>query len=266
MSRPDVPLPVAGAGGSSGDGGAGGAGGTTTSEPTLGASGNGGEGEPPRSDAGSAGEQALGQPDLFDELVGTDPGRNDIPGGEICERLATIQCAGQASCCAAPTSTFEDCKRTTKQGCVGEFLDAIMTDAIAGYDRGRAKIVLDEYERLARLCDVNVVAWGASTDGFRALARGTIAPGLECQPPASALFPPGAVAAAHLFACTSPETHACLPIAGDWLCVPRAAEGGTCNARKAEGAPCTFSSQCVSFACVAGACGATTRQTIYCQP
>jgi len=262
-----------------------------TSEPPLGASGNGGAAGSPSSDAGSAGEQATGQSALFDELVGTDPSRNDIPGGEICERLATIQCAGQASCCTTASSTFEDCKRTTKQGCVGEFLDAIMSDSIAGYDRSRAKIVLDEYERLARLCDVNVVAWGASTDGFRALARGTIAPGLKCQPPASALLRPGAVAAAHLFACTSPETHACLPIIGDWLCVPRSAEGGacfmdtncndglfctnseareleggTCNARKADGAPCAFSSQCLSFACIAGACGATTQQTIYCQP
>jgi hypothetical protein len=46
----------------------------------------------------------------------------------------------------------------------------------------------------------------------------------------------------------------------------REIEGGTCNARRAEGAPCTFSSQCLSFACATGACEATTQQTIYCQP
>lgn len=291
-NRPDFSLPLAGAeGGSSGSGGTGGAGGAggPPSELPPDASGTGG-GEPALMDAGSAGEQPIGQPALFDELVGTDPGRNDVAGNEVCERLATIQCAGEASCCAAPAGTFEDCKRSAKQGCVDQFLDAIMANSIAGYDRVRASAVFGEYERLARQCDVNVVAWGASSEGFRAIARGTIGPGAKCQPSLEHLVRPGAIAAAHLVACASPETHACLPRRElEWACAPHAAEGGacfmdmncsdglfctnseaqdieggTCTARKAEAAPCGFDSECLSFACLDGACAPTTRQTIYC--
>lgn len=40
--------------------------------------------------------------------------------------------------------------------------------------------------------------------------------------------------------------------------------GGSCGARKAEGAPCDFAEQCLSFVCEGGACAPTTQQVIYC--
>lgn len=277
------------AGTTGGTGGAGGLGGAMMIDPPPGGSGGSID---PTGGVGGAGGQVAGQPALFDELVGADAARNDVPGDQVCERLATIQCAAEASCCAAPGRSFEDCKATMKQGCVDDlFLDQIMANPIASYDRARAAEVFSEYERLCRLCDINVATWSASTDGFRAFTRGTIAPAASCQAPALTLLPPGpgAAAAAYLFACTSPATHACLPTEQSWSCAQRAAEGGacfidtncndglfctnteeqriqggTCNARKTEGAACDFSEACASFVCKSGTCAPLTQQTIYC--
>lgn len=167
-----------GVGGSAGTtGGAGGVAGTMMIDPPPGGSGGSIDPTGGVGGAGGAGGQVAGQPALFDELVGSDATRNDVPGDQVCERIATIQCAAEASCCAAPGRSFEDCKVTMKQGCADDlFLDQIMANPIASYDRARAAEVFSEYERLCRLCDLNVATWSASTDGFRAFTRGTIAP------------------------------------------------------------------------------------------
>jgi hypothetical protein len=256
----------------------GGDGGAAGSEPESGGGGGGSAG-------GGADESSL-----FDELVGTAGDRNDIASGEVCERIATIQCAGEASCCDAPGRDFEACKATMKQGCIDElFLDAMTANPITGYDRQLAADVFAEYEDLARRCDLSVAQWGASMDGLRALTRGTLAAGAACQPAALDLLMPGPRAAAFLLACTSFETHACFPKAAGWSCAPREPEGGacfmdmncvdglfctnskarnlqggTCNARKADGAPCDFSSECASLACKRSACAARTQHNIFC--
>lgn len=289
--------PVAGANGGSGGsggtaatGGAAGVGGTMIDPPpTAGIGGVGGIGG--AINGGSGGMQVAGQPALFDQLVGIEPSRNDVPGDQVCERIATIQCASEASCCAAPGRTFESCKTTMKQGCTEVFTDEIMVNPIANYDRARAAEVFTEFERLSRLCDSNVATWVASNDGFRAFTRGTVAPDGDCEAPTRLLLPPGpgAEAAAFLFACTNPETHACLPTSSDWKCQARGTEGsacfidtncvdglfctnteeqaiggGACNARKPEGAPCSFGAECLSFVCKSAACAPLTQQTIYC--
>jgi hypothetical protein len=286
--------PVAGAsegsgrtGGMGATGGAGGGGDATIDTPPTGGAGSGGSGG--MANGGAGGMPVAGQPALFDQLVGTDAARNDVPGDQVCDRIATIQCASEASCCAAPGRTFEDCKAIMKKGCEDVFLDQIMANPIANYDRARATQVFTEYERLSRLCDVNVATWVASNAGFRAFTRGTLAGGAECLPPAKALISPGAEAAAFLFACTNPDTQACLPTRDDWLCLARGTEGsacfidtncidglfctnteaqeiggGTCHARKPENAPCSFGAECASFVCKAAACAPLTQQTIYC--
>jgi hypothetical protein len=258
--------------------------------PSGGSGGSAGT-EPDESGAGGGGGGGNDGPNVFDDLVGTAEDRNDVPAGEVCERIATIQCAGEASCCDAPGRSFEDCKNTMKDGCIRELqLDAITTQSITGYDRGFAKDVFSEYEALARACDVAVAQWGASMDGLRALTRGTLAQGAACQPAGLDLVQMNATAAAHLFACTSPETHACLPTATNgWSCTARAGEGGacfmdmncldglfctnskarsiqggTCKARKADGAPCDFPSDCSSLACKSGTCAPRNQQTIFC--
>jgi hypothetical protein len=257
----------------------GGAGGTAGSEPESG--GDGG--------AGGAGGSA-GDPSLFDELVGTEEGRNDVPSGEVCERIATIQCAGEASCCDMPGRDFEACKATMKKGCIDElFLDAMTANPITGYDRENAVDVFAEYESLARRCDLSVAEWGASMNGLRAMTRGTLAAGADCRPAPLDLISPGPRAAAFLLACTGFETHACFPKASSWSCAPREPEGGacfmdmncvdglfctnskarslqggTCNARKADGAPCDFPSDCASLACKGGTCAAHTQHNLFC--
>jgi hypothetical protein len=279
---------MGGAGGAGGVGGTGGVSGATMIDPPAGGSGGSID---PIGGAGGVSGQLAGQPALFDELTGTEPARNDVAGDQVCERISTIQCAAEASCCAVPGRSFEDCKVTLKKDCVdGVYLDQIMVDPVAGYDRARAAEVFTEYERLCRLCDLNVATWAASNDGFRAFTRGTVAPGGSCQAPAITLVRPGAAAAAYLFACSEPTTQACLPTEeSPWLCAPRSAEGGpcfidtncndglfctnsearlleggTCNARKPDSAPCTFGGECVSFVCKSGACAPTTQQTVYC--
>src|SRR5439155_1106829 len=90
-------------------------------------------------DQGAGGDitnSAGGAPALtFEEMVGTDPNRNDVPGGQVCDRIATIQCAGEQHCCDALNRSFDQCKATMKQGCVDQlYFDAITSNPIAGYN------------------------------------------------------------------------------------------------------------------------------------
>lgn len=271
---------------------------TDRSPPTDPTSSTGGAGRDSAGAGGAAGDEpaggdgggSAGETSSFDALVGTAEDRNDVAGGEVCERIATIQCAGEASCCDEPGRGFEDCKQTMKRGCVDTLLlDTLTANAITGYDRELAVDVFTEYERRARACDVGVAAWGASPEGFRALTRGTIVPGMACKPNGLDIIGQTPTAAAHLFACRSPETHACFPTVGDWTCRAHSGEngecfvdtncldglyctnsetrqltGGTCQVRKADGAPCHLPSECDSLACKSGTCAPTTQQNVFC--
>lgn len=261
---------------------------------TGGASGQGGGGsgtggDEPEPSGGTDGG-STDDPRSFDELVGTGDDRNDVPGGEVCERIATIQCAGEASCCDEPGRDFESCKATMKQGCIDAlFLDAMTENPLTGYDRTVAEGVFTDFEDRARRCDLSVAEWGVSMNGLRAFTRGTLETGASCQPAAFDLVMPGARAAAYLLSCTSLETHACFPKLTSWSCAPREGEGGacftdlncledlfctntavrdirggTCSTRKADGAPCEVLGECSSLACKDGTCAPRTKQNVFC--
>ncbi|HTU62522.1 MAG TPA: hypothetical protein VMF89_28875, partial [Polyangiales bacterium] len=58
---------------------------------------------------GGAPAPAIEKATEFD--AGDDPERNKVTAAQLCERLATINCAGEAFCCDAPNRTVEACKQ-----------------------------------------------------------------------------------------------------------------------------------------------------------
>ena len=84
-------MPVAGTGGTAG---------------AIGPAGTGGAG---------AGGSGAGGTATFD--AGSDPERNAVTAGRICERFAEIQCAGEAFCCDAPGRTVAACKQRQQSDC-----------------------------------------------------------------------------------------------------------------------------------------------------
>ncbi len=233
---------------------------------------------------GTAGTGAL--PD-FD--AGTDPGRNMVDAAQLCDRLTTIQCAGEAHCCVAPGRSVEQCKTEMMDGCVNEaYLNAIAANAITAFSPDAAAAAFTQFEMMASQCDPSIAAWGSSVTGLRGILLGTKAPGDSCKPPTLQLTNPAAAAAA-LASCTDLATHACLPtgLATAWTCAPKNSAGGacftdincqdglycpnpdagfsaTCAARKAEGAGCGLPKECASLFCKGGKCVAQEQQAAYC--
>ncbi len=257
------------AGSGSGSGGSAGSVGSGTAG--VSAAGMGGEG----ADAGS-----------FD--AGSSPTRNMVQVADVCERLSTIQCAGEKHCCTNPGRTEEMCKSTMKDGCVNQLhLDAIAAQANTGFDRMSAETAFTEFERLASTCKPSIAQWGVSVTGFRGILKGTIAAGQSCRPPLQSLTDP-VIAGAALVSCTDLGTQACLPMALSWTCTPRHPAGGACfadanclddlycdnpqttfgavcKARKAPAAACTNANECLSLACKQGTCRAADDvQAAYC--
>ena len=209
-----------------------------------------------------------GLPD-FD--AGSDPARNMVAAAQLCERLTTIQCAGEAHCCNAPGRSVEQCKTEMMDGCVNDaYLDSIAANPITDFDSDAAETAFTQFEMMASLCDPSIAAWGSSVTGLRGILRGTKAPGTSCKPPALQIANPAAAAAA-LASCTNLDTHACMPtgLATDWTCDPKNGAGGacftdvncqdglycpnpnadfgaTCAARKAEGASCSLPNECAT--------------------
>jgi hypothetical protein len=291
MASVDVP---SGRGGSSGSGSGGAPGGTSGGGGVSVGSGGGapmagqGGGAPVGGSGGIAGGMDGGMhlgTGSFD--AGTDPNRNAVMPGDICDRLATIQCAGEAACCTNPGRDQATCKKALMGSCT----DQAMADQIAGqpaaaFDPAQAKVVFSEIEKLASTCDPTIVAYADSETGIRTIFKGTTAPGASCRPtnPLDMSMAGGALAA-----CKMGDSYACLPSAVEWLCSARAAAGGrcfsdancktglycnnpnlsitansSCMTRKADGSACMQANECVSLFCVASKCVPADQQTAYC--
>lgn len=241
-------------------------------------------GAPP---AGSGGTPAGGG---FD--AGSAADRNTVSAGEICDRLATIQCAGEQACCPDPGRGFDACKSMAKKGCTDNLqLDVIARDPITGYDEGGARMAFDELERRSATCDPTVAQWAVSTAGFVTAFKGTRVENQPCTPPTPSSFgqlfdrnSPEQVAA--LASCMDGANVVCLPALGPWICKRRAGSGGgcvfdgncqdglycadtgfitdSCRARKADGADCSTANECAHFICKGGKCAEATVPNAYC--
>lgn len=202
----------------------------------------------------------------------------------MCDRLATVQCAGEAYCCSNPGRTFSQCYQTQYNGCHNTvYLDAITTNPVAGYDITKAQAAFTQFETLASQCDPGVAAWAISMSGLRGIVAGTLGAGGNCTPPN---LLDKANAAGYLAACLNGDTTACNPNAA-WTCAPRTGVGtacftdvncldglycnkpsllanGTCTARKSDGTTCAGGNECTSLMCKGGVCVAATRDAAYC--
>ncbi len=262
---------------------------------SVGVSGSGGGGAGGTDTAGTGGTDIGGTggttpPDggtgkVFD--AGSDPNRNAVMPGTICERLATIQCAGESFCCDNPGRDFETCKQVQKDGCATEYMvDEVAANPAAGFNAAQALVFFTELERLASTCDPMTASFGESPQGLRTLVNGTIEPEHNCTSSRPWIK---VEAAAALASCTQNEAYACLPRAdGPWICEPHAAAGGDCfsdgncqvgvycdnpdldpsgsicKTRKAEGEACQRFGECLSLFCKGGACVPATQQNAYC--
>ena len=221
---------------------------------------------------------------MFD--AGTDPNRNNVTAGNLCARLAQIQCAGEQYCCEQPGRDRAMCESTMRDACMEDaYLDAISSNDATAFDAATAAATFAEVERLASICDPSIVRFSISRDGFMSMFRGTAQSGDSC-------FPAGtnpAIAAAKLASCTDIARFACLPQSVlSWRCVERgAAESpcftdvncldglycpnpdlkigqSKCEPRKPLGAQCTWGNECESLFCEAGACVPESQRNAYC--
>jgi len=278
--------------GSSSKGGSGGAGavqGSGSAEnggaATGGAPGGGGT-----SPGGAGGASGSGGSTDTDALFGTDPARNNVPRGQVCDRVATIQCASEQKCCSSPGRTFDECKSVMKQGCIDSLMDAVTSNPVSGYDPNAAEPLFAQFEDKAKTCDPGVAGWAASPTGLRGIVAGTVDPGGNCTPPIGEITTKE-YDAAYLASCKDPANTACLPhpVPQPWTCAPRVDVGGTCftdvncveglycdnypqlslsggpcKARKQVGESCITANQCASLHCKAGACVEENVQNAYC--
>jgi hypothetical protein len=229
-------------------------------------------------------------------LFGTDPARNNVPRGQVCDRVATIQCASEQLCCNGPGRSFDDCKAKMKDGCVKAYMDDISGQPyLSGYDSTLAEPLFQTFEDKAKACDTGVTAWIAAPDGMRPIFPGTVDPGGKCTPTALEL-PQTNVDAAHLASCKDVAHTACLPHppsvpVQEWTCAPRTdstspgacftdvncVEGmycdnpnysnfslGPCRQRKAVKESCVAGNECASLLCKHGVCADVTQQNVYC--
>jgi hypothetical protein len=251
---------------------------------TSNSTGAGGAASSSGSGTGSGSGMSSGSGDVFD--AGSDPGRNNVQAGQVCERLSTIQCAGEAYCCDNPGHTYDECKQAMFSLCANDLhLDAVTLNPVSGFDPARAATAFTQCEALASQCDPSIAAFGASVDGLRGITLGTLDPGANCTPP-NVLDVPQAAAA--LASCKNAATTACLPGLLQWTCAPRSMAGGPCftdincvdglfcdnpslaltgaicKPRQADATPCQTPNQCTSLACKAGACVPPGVQAMYC--
>jgi hypothetical protein len=215
---------------------------------------------------------------------GTDP--NDVQPGQLCARLASIQCAGEAKCCPNPGRTVADCETAQKASCDQLAFDDAAKDPITGFDQAKAKAAFEAFEQKASKCDVSIAEFAASANSLRGSATGTVASGGTCTP--KDMGAPSSIAAA-LASCKDPSTTACLPAqTGDWTCTARGGAGSpcftdvnctdglycdnpdlniagsTCKARKAAGETCKLANECASIGCADGKCLEKSVTTAYC--
>jgi hypothetical protein len=291
------PRPTSGGSGGSGAGGSGAggmmpSGGMSSGEGGAGANpgGSSGEGGAPGEgggpgEGGASGEGGTGGMRVFD--AGNDPALNNVGPGSLCDRLSTIQCAGEAFCCTSPGRDFAACKQVMQKGCDDELMfDALAGDAKTGFDAEHARLAYTEIERRASLCDTGIAAFGESVDGLRGMFKGSVGPGSSCM----TLNPTYREEAGKALAsCLDPSNNACLPESLlRWTCTPHAEVGGdcftdvncnaglfcdnpdlsisgsTCMTRKAIGAGCGLPNECDSLFCRQGQCVEATVDAAYC--
>jgi hypothetical protein len=251
--------------------------------------------------AGAAGAAGAGaaMPDAgvlppFD--AGSDPNRNQVSVGMLCDRLAALQCAAEVHCCQTARA-FDACKPARVKDCQSTNLDEIAGQPSSGFSATMTASEFAHLEQLASSCDLGVRAWGSAPDGLRGIFQGTLAPDQSCAPPAG---PPSVVGyGAALVACKDPATHACLfsgvgppapPSAA--TCASRAGagtrcfgdanceeelycanasmtySGGMCTQRKPLGSACSHGIECASRFCnhTSATCVEPNAQQAYCMP
>jgi hypothetical protein len=224
--------------------------------------------------------------------AGTDPARNQVQAGHLCERLATVECAAEAACCDGTTYNksggYDQCQQQMNSVCVDELLiDAISTYPAIGFDATLAEAAFTEYERKASLCDTAVVSWATSVEGFRGILKGTIAANKTCNP--AQVGATTVDRAASMASCANPAQYGCLPVSLlIWTCSPRAQAGGNCftdinciegaycnnpnldiigalcKERKPVSSPCQAANECQSLVCKNSQCVAADRQAVFC--
>ncbi len=223
---------------------------------------------------------------------GTDPNRNAVMPGKICDRISEIQCAGEEHCCDNPGRTRAQCKTEMLSGCMNTLqLDAVAMDPITGFDAPYAKMTFDTYEMKASTCDPTVADWGSSITGLRGILKGTRANDASCTPATTNPSDKAKIGAA-LASCTGLDTNSCEPSvianvpAGKWTCTAKHPAGGICvvdtncseglfcdnpkmvigkcAARKAPNTPCVNPNECASFFCKGGKCVESGVQPAYC--
>jgi hypothetical protein len=223
---------------------------------------------------------------VFD--AGSDPNRNKVTAAQLCERIATINCAGESFCCDNPGRSVDACKQDLIKTCSNELmLDRIAMQEVARFDPEAAERAYTELERRASKCDPSVAQWGGSTEGLRGILKGSVEPKASCKP-AAALPEPVEIGAA-LVACAQPESNACVytSVLDDWTCEPRSAMGGgcitdnnctdglycivntpglagECQPRKATGESCQSPIECASLFCKRSLCVDADQQAAYC--
>jgi len=278
---------------SSGNGGSAEPSGASGAGANGGAGINGGAGMTEPVGGSVAPTQDAGPPPAFD--AGNDPSRNRVQPGGICQRLATLQCEGEAHCCTSPGRSFDACFTKQADICTNELqLDLIAAEPVAGFDAEMTAQVLTHFEQMAAGCDPDISVWGASMDGLRRMLQGTVEAGGSCMPPDG--IPSVAWYGAALASCEQIATHACL-FGGDGpiplpptsaTCSERGQQGascfvdtncidslycenpygqystGTCAARKPVGSSCGSGVECESRFCSAGSCIERTQQAAFC--
>jgi hypothetical protein len=221
---------------------------------------------------------------VFD--AGSDPMRNQVQAGQVCARLAQIQCAGEAFCCTNPGRDRATCETAQTNFCTMQlYLDAITQNKITAFDPASAAAAYEGLEQRASQCDPSISSFAASVPGLLGMMKGTVAANGSCSPAGL----DNASAAAALASCKDVATTACLPkTALAWSCAARGGAGASCftdinctdglycpnpNAeigtkqctmRKPVGSACSGASECVSLYCKGGACVDATPETAYC--
>ena len=220
-------------------------------------------------------------------LPGTDPERNRVGPGEVCDRLTLIQCAAESACCEQPGRDYAECTKLMLIGCRDELLlDFVSDESEVGFDAEQAEQTFAELERLAADCDPSIASFGASHDGLPALFSGTVQPGGNCAP---LIAVNEVMVAAAVASCRRHETHACLPRNTMWRCDPLSDEDGRCFtdincsvglfcdnpgydlqnvhyclAQRDLGEPCELANECSSLVCKGKQCVEATIQAVYC--
>jgi hypothetical protein len=220
--------------------------------------------------------------------AGSAMDRNDVTPGELCARLAQIQCAGEQHCCTTP-SPAASCVSDATSECNGMLmLDQIAGDAKVGFNAAAAKTAVTEYERRASMCDPGIAAWAASASGFFGGFDGTLAADADCMAPGG-LSASNKDLAVALASCSRAANVACLPAEAGWTCEAPSAVGGVCfsdlnctagnycekvslssyngvcTARKGAGEVCNSPLVCTSLMCIDEHCAqANDVQAAFC--